>query len=219
MTQTLDANLIQRIASRHQLLVREIDELAAELHTIAARTLALAARSVDPTATVVTVHDVDTSSTFAAVTCTGDAGTPVSVPGLTVEILGLVTAALRHLPAWGESAPWQRDGRSVHVNVDAALAEEPGFPFLPVQDRIHAALEEQTGKTIRTIEIVSEEFDNGYFPSTTVSVDYADGDSDDVHFAPFEDSDYFDALFEQTGPFGRNTTVTIRQRAGEITIA
>ena len=43
MTQTLDANLIQRIASRRQLLTSEIDQRVAELHDIAALTLALAA--------------------------------------------------------------------------------------------------------------------------------------------------------------------------------
>ncbi|ELB86019.1 hypothetical protein Rwratislav_47165 [Rhodococcus wratislaviensis IFP 2016] len=218
VTTTLDPTLIQRIDSHRRRLRQEIDERNAELRSVAARTLAMAAQSVDSTAEVVTVHGIDSWFAFAAITCTGTAGQTATVTGLPVEVLSLVTGALSSLRSGHDAAPWQRTDDTVRLNVAQALDQAAGFPFRSVQERILAVLEEQTGKTIRTITITTEEYDNGYFPASSVEVDCTDGDSDEVYFDALEDGEYLDELTEIQGQFGHHTTLTIRRTATGITI-
>ncbi|BDB63371.1 hypothetical protein RDE2_51650 (plasmid) [Rhodococcus sp. RDE2] len=93
-----------------------------------------------------------------------------------------------------------------------------GYPFQTVEERVLGALEKQTGKTIRKVEITSEEFENGFYPSTTVEVDFTDGDSEHVYFEAFDDGDFLSELHEYQGQFGRNTRIVITRSAQGITI-
>lgn len=217
MTTTFDQTLLQRIAGHNRRLREEIDERYAGIRALAARTLALTAQSVDPAAEIVAVHGIDSWFAFDAITCTGTAG-QTTLAGLPVEVLSLVSGALSSLRSGDEEGPWQRDGDIARVNVAEALAQAEGYPFLTVQERILADLEEQTGKAIRTIEITSEEYADGYFPSSRVEVDFTDGDSDEVFFEAFEDCEYLDELREYQGQFGRNTRIVITSTAHGITI-
>lgn len=218
MTTTFDETLTRRIAGHNRRLCEEIDERTAELRALAARALALSAQSVDPSAAIVTVHGIDSWFAFDQITCTSTAGQTTTLTGLPVEVLSVVSNALPSLQSGDAVAPWKRVDDIAQLNVAEALTQEAGFPFLTVQERIVADLEEQTGKSIRRIEITSEEYDNGYFPSSQVEVDFTDGDSDEVFVPAFEDCMYLDELTERTGQFGRNTRIVITSTAQGITI-
>lgn len=213
MTITLDQTLTRRIAGQTRRLREEIDERNAELRALAARTLALSAQSVDPAAEIVTVHCIDSWFAFDQITCTGTARQTTTLTGMPVDVLSVVSNALSSLQSGDAVAPWKRVDDTAQVNVPEALAQEAGFPFRTLAERILDALEEQTGKTIRRIEITSEEFDNGFYPSKTVEVDYTDGDGDEVYFDAFEDGDYLNELREYQGQFGRNTRIVITSTA------
>lgn len=217
MTAILDPNLVQRIDNHQRLLRREIDARAAELRSTTARALALAAQSVESSCEVVTVHGIDSWRNFDKITYTDETEQPVEITGLPTEIRRLVSHCLQYLPSSEGTWPWQRDGSTAYFCV-SDLRGEGEYPFRTLQERILDDLEEQTGKTIRKIEITSEEYDDGYFPSGNVEVDFTDGDSDEVFLQSLSEGDYTDGLIDHAGHFGYNTTVTIKRTSTGITI-
>jgi len=218
VTVTFDQPLLQRIADYNRTLREEIAEREAAQRALAARALACAAHAVNPDAHTVTVHEIDSWFAFTDVTCTGPDGSLRAVEALPVEVLSVVSAALATLCPGEECAPWRRAQSTAELDVAAALVPAAGYPFQTVEERVLGALEEQTGKTIRKVEITSEEFENGFYPSTTVEVDFTDDDSDYVYFEAFADGDFLSELHEYQGQFGRNTRIVITRSAQGITI-
>jgi hypothetical protein len=131
------------------------------------------------------------------------------------EIFTALTTILHRLPS-GRTGIWDRSPHLMTLDVTAALALGDRFPFLPVQDRLVTHLEEKTGRTIRSIEIGSELWDNGYFFSETVEVHFSDGDGDLVAVADM--SDFEADLRNLAGDPGPNTSVTITRTSAGVTI-
>lgn len=209
----LTADQRQRIDRHIHDLDREIDEKCTEQREIAGHALAVIAQAAHPGVRFVHVHDIRQDGRFGRIACEVD-GNREDVP-VCPQITSVLTAMLRRLPD-GTTGVWHLDSRSATLDVTAALDLGDRYPFLPVQDRLLAYLEQQTGRTIRRIEIGTELWDNGYFYDDNAEVDFSDGDSENVYLEDL--NDFADELREQIGGPGPHTTVVIERISTGITI-
>lgn len=200
----------QLIRSHTLNIEHKIDALLDEEQKVMAHTLARIAAAQYPTVTRVTVHDL---RVIDAITCEVD-GTQKEL-SLEPSIASSLISMLHRLPT-GDSAAWERHLDNVELDVSTALTFGDQYPFQQVQDRIVAHLEEKTGRSVRRVEITSDLWDNGYFYYDTVTVDYSDGDSDEVHIEDM--SDFSAELRHEIGDPGPNTVVTITRTSAGITI-
>ena len=205
---------LRRIDRHVRDLDLEIDAKCAEQREDAGHALARIAQAVYPGTIAATVFGVRDDGRFDNVLC--DTGEKIArLAELPPEVAATLTATFRRL-ATGVTGVWNRDRQIVALDVTAALALSDRYPFLSLQDRLLAHLERMTSRTIRRIEITSELWDNGYFYSDTLEVDYSDGDSDQIYVEDM--CDFAAELREQIGDPGPNTAVTIARTSTGITI-
>ncbi|MDH6284038.1 hypothetical protein [Prescottella agglutinans] len=207
---------VHRIDSHIRDLDREIIERCIEQQAVAGHALAVIANAAHPGVHTVRVHDIGAAGTWDKVVClVGDRAEPLPATAAGEQIDSVLTAMFRRLPD-GVSGPWSRSGRDAFLTVSAALALGDRYPFLPVHERLLAHVEKQTGRTIRRIEIGTELYENGYFYSEHIEVDYSDGDGDTVYVEDL--NDFTDELRHWVGDPGPQTTVTIERTAKGITM-
>lgn len=179
-TEPLTADQLTRTERHIRSLDHEIDGKCTEQRIVTGHALARIAQATHPGTITATVHDIGDAGRFGMITFDTRAGIE-HCPQLPPEMTTALTAMLRRLPA-GATGIWDRDGETAILDVTAALPLGDRSPFLPVQDRLLAHLEEKTGRAIRSIEIGTDLWEDGYFFTDTVEVNYADGDGDNVGF-------------------------------------
>lgn len=215
-------------------LDEQIDTLLTEERNIIGHTLARLAVTAYPGTTRVSIRGVGGNGRFGAVLCEGDD----SEKELALEpsIASILNSMLRRLPSgaitgvWcrqtdvnririayaGSASAWVGQTDIVQVDVERALTLDGGHPFQSVQDRLVAYVEEQTNHTVRGLEICTDLWDNGYFYSDLVQVDYSNGDSDEIWIEDM--TDFASEIERVVGSPGPNTVVTIKRSAQGITI-
>ncbi|WP_420879154.1 hypothetical protein [Rhodococcus sp. (in: high G+C Gram-positive bacteria)] len=207
---------MRRIDRHLRDLCREIEERFAEHREVLGHALAVIARAARPETVSIVVSTVGPDGAFGPILCAND-GLIEQLPDDVVspELVDELVCMFRRLPE-GNFGIWKRDQTMVTLDVQAAVARGNRYPFLPVQDRLVAHVESKTGRSVRSIEIASELFDNGYYFCDTVQVDYSDGDSDDVYIDDL--ADFAADLEHVAGSPGPRTLVTIECTSTGITI-
>ncbi|WP_420878967.1 hypothetical protein [Rhodococcus sp. (in: high G+C Gram-positive bacteria)] len=219
-TATLTPAQIER-ATRHVCdLDRQIAELRRDQQSVVGHALAVIAAAAHPGVITVHLQDIDESGHPKRILCQGQ-DRPELFPlaadfGPGEKSLEKPLAAMLCGLADGISGVWSRNHTTATLRVAVALTLGDRYPFLPIHERLLAHLEERTGRSIRSIEIDTELFDNGYFYSDTVEVAFSDGDSDSVLVDDM--ADFTDELRYEIGEPGPRTTATIRRTAHGITI-
>lgn len=210
---------LKRIDSHMRDLEREIADRCREQQAVAGHALAVIAHAAFPGVETVRVYGVGADGTYDDdddVCVLGDRRTEMlPLASYRDQLHTALTTTFRRLPE-GTSGIWTRQGTTAVLEVRAALAEGDRYPFLPVHERLHAHLEEQTGRTIRGIEIGTELHEDGYSYSEHVEVDYSDGDGDTVYVEDL--NEFTDELRHWVGDPGPHTTVTITSTAKGITM-
>ncbi|GBF17423.1 hypothetical protein Br6_04829 [Rhodococcus sp. Br-6] len=208
---------LERIDSHTRDLDREIADRCGEQQAVTGHALAVIARAAFSGVETVRVCGVSADGTYDDLVCVLSDGRTELLPLASYrdQLQAVLTTTFRRLPE-GPSGIWTRQGTTAVLEVGAALGEGGRYPFLPVHERFHAHLEEQTGRTIRGIEIGTELYENGYFYSEHVDVDYSDGDGDTVYVEDL--NEFTDELRHWVGDPGPHTTVTITSTANGITI-
>ncbi|WP_458683644.1 hypothetical protein [Prescottella equi] len=208
---------LNRIDSHLRDLDREIADQCREQQAVAGHALAVIAHAAFPGVETVRVRGVSADGTYDDLVCVLSDGRTELLPLASYrdQLQAALTTTFRRFPE-GSSGIWTRHESTAVLAVRAALSEGDRYPFLPVHERLHAHLEEQTGRTIRRIEIGTELYENGYFYSEHVDVDYSDGDSDNVYVEDL--NEFTDELRHWVGDPGPHTTVTITTTANGITI-
>lgn len=215
-TDVFTRDQLQRINSHIWVLEVEIAARCTEQRAVAGHALAVIVQTVYPGTQTATVHDIRDDGSFGRILCEVDGRIEhLAEDAVSPDIRTALTTTLRRLPD-GTTDIWKRDRCTVTLAVTAALPLGDRAPFTPVQERLLEHLEKQTGRSIRRIEIGTELWDDGYFFSDTVEVDYCDGDGDSVYVE--ELYDFTDELRESVGDPGPRTTVTIKQTSSGITL-
>ncbi|NKS56249.1 hypothetical protein GS504_01300 [Rhodococcus hoagii] len=168
-----------------------------------AKAVALAARAKHPTASTVQFTNEEPGSPLwhtdvALVRLQDHSTTTVDIGLIDAGFAAALNQTLPH--AWAAAnAPWSRTGRIVSLDIDAALEVvviSAHNPFDPVSLAVFTAVQSLTPRSIRSLTLSTEQYDNGWFFSTEVSVDYADGDGDVLYCDAIDD--YGLALSELT---------------------
>ncbi|GBF17802.1 hypothetical protein Br6_05209 [Rhodococcus sp. Br-6] len=210
---------MRRIDHHVRELSREIEAQCAEHRDVIGHALAVIARAAHPEAESVVVPVISQDGTFGPLLCTaGDLTEQLPEAAVSGTLVDELVRMLRRLPhsSTGTAGVWTWGATGATLDVPAAVARGDRYPFLPVQDRLVARVESTTGRSVRSIEIASELFDNGYYFCDTVQVDYSDGDSDDVYIDDL--ADFAPDLEQAVGSPGPRTLVTIECTSAGITI-
>ena len=210
---TFTTDQLERLDHHIRDLHREIDEKCTEQREVVGHALARIAQTVHPGTQHVRIYGIQLDGQFGRIVC-DVAGNPEDLP-VGPQVTAVLTAILRRLPT-GTTGVWRRDALTVTVDVTAAPDLGDRYPFLQVQDRLMAYLEEKTGRAIRSIEIGTDLWDDGYFFNNTVEVDYSDGDRESVYVDNM--NDFSLELRYEVGDPGPHTSVSINRTSAGITI-